>query len=361
MFRTLFRSVAVLGAAAFLLGAGHKAVAQDNAASPRERVQLATKSLQSWYDESTGLYKTTGWWNSANAITTLTDEAKIQHTHEFDPVFENTFTAGQKKFNGFINDYYDDEGWWALGWIGAYDVTHRPAYLAMAESIFKDMSGGWSDTCGGGIWWSKERKYKNAIANELYLSVAAHLATRAKSKAERKQYLETAEREWKWFAGSGMINGDGLINDGLNAKCENNHETTWTYNQGVVIGGLAEMSRKDHDAALIPEAQKIAAAAMASPVLVKDGVLHDPCEPKCGGDGSQFKGIFVRNLRELNQRSKVTGYVVFVRKNADSIWAGAKAPEYHLGVVWAEPYGDADASSQSSALDALVAAEAKSR
>jgi predicted alpha-1,6-mannanase (GH76 family) len=348
----LIRSVALIGAAAIF---SCTAWAQRNTALPRERVQMATRALQSWYDESTGLWKTTGWWNSANAMTTLADEARIAHTHEFDPVFANTFTAAQKKAPGFLNDYYDDEGWWALGWIGAYDVTHRGEYLSMAESIFRDMSGGWSDTCGGGIWWSKEQKYKNAIANELFLSVAAHLATRAKNRGERKQYREWAEREWHWFARSGLINGDGLINDGLDAKCENNHQTTWTYNQGVVLGGMAELSRTDRDTTLISMAEKIAGAAMASPVLVKDGVLHEPCEPKCGGDGSQFKGIFMRNLRELNGRAKVAGYAAFVRRNADSIWAGARPPDYRLGLMWAAPYGDADASTQSSALDALVA------
>jgi hypothetical protein len=28
-------------------------------------------TLQSWYTQSSGLYQTTGWWNSANAITVL--------------------------------------------------------------------------------------------------------------------------------------------------------------------------------------------------------------------------------------------------------------------------------------------------
>ena len=349
----LIRSVALMGAAAIFFCT---AWAQDDTASPRERVQLATRALQAWYDEPTGLWKTTGWWNSANAMTTLADEARIAHTHEFDPVFANTFTAAQKKAAGFLNDYYDDEGWWALGWIDAYDATRRGEYLAMAESIFHDMSGGWSDACGGGIWWSKERKYKNAIANELFLSVAAHLAMRAKNRGERKQYRDWAEREWQWFAHSGMINSDGLINDGLDAKCENNHQTTWTYNQGVVLGGLAELSRSDHDAALIPMAEKIAAAAMASPVLVKGGVLHEPCEPKCGGDGSQFKGIFARNLRELEKVAPIPSYKQFVSSNADSIWSGSHPPDYHLGLIWAAPFGPADASTQSSAVDMLVSA-----
>ena len=87
-------------------------------------------------------------------------------------------------------------------------------YLSIAESIFFDMSGGWDDTCRGGIWWSKDRKYKNAIANELFLSVAAHLANRT-SGTEQKKYLNWAEKEWNWFRASDLINSENLINDGL--------------------------------------------------------------------------------------------------------------------------------------------------
>jgi predicted alpha-1,6-mannanase (GH76 family) len=350
----LIRSVALMGAAAIFFCTAR---AQQSTASPRERVQLSTRALQSWYDEPTGLWKTTGWWNSANAMTTLADEARIAHTHEFDPVFANTFTAAQKKAAGFLNDYYDDEGWWALGWIDAYDATHRGEYLAMAESIFHDMSGGWSDACGGGIWWSKDRKYKNAIANELFLSVAAHLASSARSRRERKAYLAWAVREWRWFSASGMINASHLVNDGLDAKCANNQKTTWTYNQGVIVGALSELSHSDHDPALLVAAKSIAEAALSAPALIDaKGILHEPCEPNCGGDGSQFKGIFARNLRALEAVAPIPRYKQFVAANADSIWSGAHPPDYHLGLIWTAPFGPADASTQSSALDILVSA-----
>jgi predicted alpha-1,6-mannanase (GH76 family) len=322
-----------------------------------QRAQLAIKTLQSWYDKQTGLYRTTGWWNSANAITTLADYSRAAHTRKFNAVFRNTFKAAQKTSPGFINQYYDDEGWWALAWIDAYDITHHRPYLNMAQSIFANMAGGWSSTCSGGIWWSKKRSYKNAIANELFLSVAAHLANRAATPQQQTVYLAWANREWQWFLHSGMINSHRLINDGLDAHCRNNGRTTWTYNQGVILGALAELDRANHDPSLLAEAHNIASAALADPALVdRHGILHEPCELKCGADASQFKGIFIRNLSELDQVAPSPAWQSFILANAQSIWSGAQPPGYHLGLVWSGPYTPANASTQSSAADALVAA-----
>lgn len=66
--------------------------------------------------------------------------------------------------------------------------------------------------------------YVNAIANELFLDVAAHLANRVHRKSS--YYLHWAQKEWTWFQASGMINDQNTINDGLdNATCENNGGT----------------------------------------------------------------------------------------------------------------------------------------
>lgn len=330
--------------------------AQDAVVSADEVVKNGIDRLQQWYDPATGLYRTTGWWNSANAITTLANYARVTRTHAYDATFANTFDKAQHTSAGFLNDYYDDEGWWALAWIDVYDLTHEERYLGMTAAIFKDMAQGWDGTCGGGIWWSKERKYKNAIANELFLSVAAHLARRAKNGKETAQYREWALREWQWFAHSGMINGGHLINDGLDAQCANNRQTTWTYNQGVVLGGLAELYLQTHDTRQLAEAKAIAHAALTSTTLVDGtGILHDPCEPNCGADGTQFKGIFVRNLARLDQVAPAAEYRNFVAKNVESIRQQMIAPDYYIGERWTGPHGSANASTQSSGMDALVA------
>jgi predicted alpha-1,6-mannanase (GH76 family) len=332
-------------------------------ASPQERAALAIGKLQSWFNPKKGLYDTTGWWNSANAITTLADYSRVTNDRQYADVFPTVFSAAQDTSKGFLNDYYDDEGWWALAWIDVYDVTHEQRYFDMAESIFADMATGWDGTCRGGIWWSKERKYKNAIANELFLSVAAHLATRSNDKQAKDRYLHWAKREWKWFSHSGMINGDHQINDGLDASCRNNGKTTWTYNQGVVLGGLTELYSATQAHNPLAEANAIAAATLANSTLVdKRGIFHEPCEPDCGADGTQFKGIFVRNLALLYGVAPRPTYKDFIVTNADSIWKGMQVLNSEIGTMWSPQYGKANASTQSSGADALVAAaEVKSR
>lgn len=333
------------------------------------RADLAVKALQQWYVPGTGLYRTTGWWNSANAITTLTDYMRASSKHPYVNVLANTYKQAQIEQHtadgeqmtghpGFLNKYYDDEGWWALAWIDAYDLTHDSHYLTIAQSIFNDMAGGWDETCNGGIWWNKDRKYKNAIANELFLSVAAHLATRA--PAARKKFADWAAKEWQWFRASGMINGDNLINDGLkidaaSGACRNNSGIVWTYNQGVILGGLAEMSKLSNNTSILDDARQIANAALTH-LTDSDSILHDPCEPKCGGDGIQFKGIFIRNLRELNDAAPDPLYRKAFLVNADFIWSKNRTPQNTFGAVWSGPPLSPNAGTQASAIDALVAA-----
>jgi predicted alpha-1,6-mannanase (GH76 family) len=234
-----------------------------------------------------------------------------------------------------------------------YNQTTDARYLSMAESIFSNMTTGWDDTCGGGIWWNKSRTYKNAIANELFLSVSAHLANRV-PPPEQSPYLSWAIEEWRWFAQSGMINSEHLIDDGLTSSCQNNGETTWTYNQGVILDGLVELYRKTADPSAPATAQQIASSAITH--LTVNGILHDPCEPNCGADGVQFKGIFVRNLMALDEAFPHPQYERFLDNNAESIWDNAQGPNYQFGQVWSGPFDGSNAGIQSSALDCIVAA-----
>lgn len=326
--------------------------------------QAAVNVLQQWYDPGTGLYRTTGWWNSANAIAALANFSRLSGSREYLPVFANTLAAAQVQPDGapgFINKYYDDEGWWALAWVDVFDLTGDMRYLRQAAAIFRDMQAGWeTSTCGGGVWWSKDKRDKNAIENELFLAVAASLANREPDEPARSEALRWAQKEWAWFQSTGMINADHMINDGVGladpAHCGNNGKATWTYNQGVILGGLIELNRAAPDPSLLRTAAAIADAAIAR-LSDEQGILCEPGNAHTGGDVPQFKGIFVRNLMLLNAVAPQPRYRAFLVANATALLRQDRNSSGQFGFFWQGPFDQPDAARQSSALDLLIAAD----
>lgn len=312
-----------------------------------------------WYDSSNGLWQNM-WWNSANMLTTLGDFAALdpdQYLADLDYYFETTLVAAAASNGGtFINDYYDDEGWWAMAWIKAYDLTRNSTYLGEAQDIFSDMVKGDDATCGG-HWWSKQNDANTAIGNELYLAVAASLANRVSNSSE---YAEIADREVEWFLNSGMINDNNTVNDGLNLTTCGVIGPTLTYNSGVILGALVEMHILTANQTYLDIASNIAHGAMRT-LVDSEGILTEigyPAPPD--PTAAQFKGVFARNLAYLQSVAADDAYVSFLQKNADSLWKTDRQENSLLGPFWQGPYVNASAASQSSALDCLVGAAAVS-
>jgi predicted alpha-1,6-mannanase (GH76 family) len=347
-------------------GAESAESAEGRQAGYRDAAAAGISVLQGWYSRRTGLWKTVGWWNSANALTAVIRYSQATGDRSYLAVAENTFTRAQRAFiklqrrkRRFINDFFDDNLWWALAWVAAGDLTpdewYRERYRAAAQAIFAHCLSGWDDTCGGGLWWNEKRDYKNAITNELFLTLAALLAVRVPGQQE---YRDWALREWEWLHGSGLIGPSGLVNDGLSAACANNGGTTWTYNQGVILGGLTALHQITGDQGYLRQAEVIADAALRALTDAR-GILAEPSEPAGSvGDHPQFKGIFVRNLHELHGAADHPAYRAFLLANADSVWDNARNPADEFGLRWAGPFDAADASRQSSAAEALIAAAA---
>jgi len=332
-----------------------QAVAGGNRPDYRAAAAAGIRVLQEWYSPRTGQWKTTGWWNAANALTAVILYTEYTGDQSYLGIIETTYTAAQRKDARFINKFFDDNGWWALAWVAAYDLTGDIRYLAAAQAIFTHNLSGWDSTCGGGLWWNKDRRYKNAITNELFLTLAALLSQRAPAS---QNYRDWALREWQWLHASRLIGPAGLVNDGLSAACANNQGTTWTYNQGVILGGLAALHEITGDQGLLRQGEVIADAALST-LTNPPGILAEPSEPSgCDGDQTQFKGIFVRYLHQFWQHSGRPAYRAFILANADSVLENARNPAGQFGLRWAGPFDRADASRQTSAIEVLTAAAA---
>ncbi len=325
-------------------------------------------TLQNWYDKETGLYETTSWWNAANALTAIIDYSKITGSKNYLNVIDNSFeickefevempdTNNNWICKNFINDYYDDEGWWILAWIKAYELTKNEKYLKMARLTFADMALGWDEICDGGIYWKKPNIGKSAVQNELFMLAAIRLHQKGEELVLGKSYMKWSEDTYRWFINSGMINENYLIENGLNNNCQVNKGNYHTYNQGIILSGLVELYIVKNDKSFLDLAHKIASATLTN-LVYDDGILKDPKEPNLNGDASQFKGIFMRNLGFLYSVSPKEEYKTFILNNANSIWSIARDKKTNeIGVVWNMSPEMTDASRQSSALDAFNAA-----
>ncbi|CAF0961146.1 unnamed protein product [Adineta steineri] len=296
-----------------------------------------TRLVSCYYHNLTGLMLNEEKWQSGNTLESLANLISIIDS-PLKYIFNHTFIRTDKSTGG---NCYDDHQWWLLAWIQIYQVDPNMKYLHRAKDIYDTITKeAWStNQCSGGLRWCPTRTYKNAITNELFLSssMRLHPYTSILGKSSN-YYLDWAIKEWNWFENSGMINNYYLINDGLTSqdksslknfissndnKCINNNGTTWTYNQGVILSGLALLYNATNNITLLNIAQNIADATIER-LIYSNGILKEECEPNnCDNDQKLFKGIFIRHLGYLIPFIKDSSYknkfISFIQNNTISI------------------------------------------
>ena len=329
-------------------------VGQEPPPAPTTPDRGAADALMELYDADTGLFTTTGWWNNANSLTALIDYAIESGDDRYDWVIANTYEKNKDAhFGDFTNEYIDDTGWWSLAWIRAYDYTGEERYLEAAKITADYMWSYRDDVCGGGLWWRNDKQYKNAVTNELFIKAAAELHNRIPNDTE---YLAKSVEVWEWFDASGMINNENMINDGLVLEtCESNGQTTWTYNQGIILGGLTALHQATGDDQYLRRATQLADASTRSTFLNPKGILTEPCEPDCGGDGPTFKGVYVRNLAELTAATDNRRFVAYLQRQAKRAYEKDRNAYNQYGISWAGPLQQINAASHTSAFEAQTA------
>jgi len=313
--------------------------------------------LMSLQKKTNHLWKRAGWWNSANIFESLIDYHRITGS-DWSPEIQIIYRRNlyNKQVRYISPRAFDDNEWWALSWLKAYDMTGNKKYLAVSEHIFRDMiRRSWDTVCGGGMEWSAVKPYKNAVTNELFLVLSARLALESKDSAQRQYYLDWTMKEWGWFSNSKMITDSLWISDGLNPDCSCGHSPglDLTYNQGIILGGLTYLYRLTSDTSYLGRARRLAYASMKH-YSNEQGVLTE--QGAFNRDKVQFKGIYIRYLALLNTELHDDRIKTFILHNTDYAWGHCRSSDGLCDWDWTGPYTYWSGAAQGSMMDLINAA-----
>jgi predicted alpha-1,6-mannanase (GH76 family) len=217
-----------------------------------------------------------------------------------------------RNFGRWSNAYYDDMAWLGL-------AVQRIGASAPLAVILSELDSAWTPDGGGGIWWRKGDRFKNAPSN----GPAAILHARA---GER----DRARALFAWLETTLVDPATGLVWDGLRVDEHEIVTAIYTYCQGVFLGAGLELSEMDSAARTV----RAVAAHCA-----RDGVLRG----QGGGDGGLFAGILARYLalaaRRLPAGNEAGAARALVLSSAEACWAGAvDAPGGPLfSPEWSQP------------------------
>lgn len=117
---------------------------------------------------NTGLFGQDLWWQSGNFISALATFFQLDPDYGsiHSDIFATTLAEapGYGDYTNFLDNWYDDEGWWGNAFLDVYDYTGNATYLDQSITIYNDIINGLGTPCGG-IWWDKANTYVAAIAN----------------------------------------------------------------------------------------------------------------------------------------------------------------------------------------------------
>lgn len=102
--------------------------------------------------------------------------------------------------------WFDDNGWWGIGFIEAFRATGTHRYLTDAGRALRYIAAAGWDPNGGGIWWDTHHPYKSGPA----LAADTLLATLIYQQTGSAFALEQARKFLIWANTAGFASGEGL-------------------------------------------------------------------------------------------------------------------------------------------------------
>ncbi|WP_224996260.1 glycoside hydrolase family 76 protein [Cesiribacter sp. SM1] len=283
--------------------------------------------------------RNTGEWTYIHGMDAVIDGAERTNKQKYHGLIE-TFYEAQDRRHGWLNDYYDDENWFVLTLIHAYDVTAEEKYLRKAEEIYKDiLENAWDDSCcgetNGGLWWNKAKTQKATAANAGAVISGLQLYKRT----NREEYRAFAKKVYDFWWTNMVDKTTYQVADHINTD---GTKVWWkfTYNEGLMIGASMEMYNTFDKTSYLSYARNIAEFMVNNETVetAYGPVLSDGNSNQCSGDCWQFKAPGYKYLMKLYLQDKQKNlYQRVLKGSVDALWNLARNTENSVSVDWSGP------------------------
>ncbi|MDO5619333.1 glycoside hydrolase family 76 protein [Kocuria sp.] len=230
-----------------------------------------------------------------------------------------------------FNNYYDDMAWLMLA-LGRFrhleeDAGGKTRRVVKAGSeLLQDIRKAHTRDLDGGMFWTRERTYKNTATT----GPAALIAVRTHAPQESADLLGWL-RAHLWDSSKGVfLDGINIVTNDDGAKGTSLEKAVYTYNSGPALGAaveLAETSTGEDAQRWADFAAQIVAGADAE--FGRDMGNRRVLKTHGSGDAGLFTGILVRYLAEaahspvLDPDTRETARRL-VLDTADAFWAGRR-------------------------------------
>jgi hypothetical protein len=208
------------------------------------------------------------------------------------------------------DQYYDDNEWIGLALVRRWRASHAPGLLARAETIFNLVGSGWDQNqahpCPGGVFFTNSPK--NTDRNTVTNGPGALLGAELYAITGRLDYLLWSIQMYEWVQRC-LAGPDGLYLDHLRFDGRID-ATTWSYNQGTMIGAGVVLSSVTGNRTYLADAKRLAGAAL--PRFSGTGLLTS--------DRPFFLAIYFENLLMLDATRHDPRYRKAIQAFADAAW-----------------------------------------
>ncbi|KAG0704538.1 hypothetical protein DFH29DRAFT_374721 [Suillus ampliporus] len=172
----LFRLLTFLAAITTLLETGVAAVPRQQCITTlSDATSVANQLQQHYYNTSTGQYNNGELWTDANSLEDLHNLMLATGRDDYCNVADTSYIGKaaldtNTDWTKFLGGSNDDAQWiilalWKIADYKSARGQDSSAYLSSAAKIYDIVAREWDDTCRGGVWWSTDHTYKNAITN----------------------------------------------------------------------------------------------------------------------------------------------------------------------------------------------------